>query len=73
MRVCCIAANVADDGEFTIAGVFFQEVFGHEFGDGLIEIDAVNEDLWGTFSLRSSMNSKEHKHRILGSRGRVRL
>lgn len=42
-----ITANIAHDGEFAIAGVFFEEIFGDELGNGLIKVDAVDEDLSG--------------------------
>lgn len=42
-----VAAYIADHGEFATARVFFQELFGHELGNGLIKVDAVDKDLSG--------------------------
>ena len=45
MRIGSIAANIAHDRKFAAAGVFFEEVLGHEFWNGFVEVDAVNENL----------------------------
>lgn len=43
--ICGIAANIADHGEFATTGVFSQELLGHELGNGLVKVDAVDENL----------------------------
>ncbi len=43
--ICGIAANIADHGEFAAAGVFCQEILGHELRNRLVEVDAIDENL----------------------------
>lgn len=40
-----IATNIADNRKFATAGIFFEEIFGHEFWNGLVKVDAIDEDL----------------------------